>query len=194
MIDLSCAALAAPPGVLQDALPAAAAALPRYAETEGYEPAGLPVLRAAVADRFTARGVPTGPEHILVSNGAMHAFDLLLQLLIGPGDRVLTELPTYPGAIDGVRRIGARTVSVPMASRRLGRRDDARDAAPDRAAAGLPHPRLPQPDRRTRRRRRTPRGAARRAADRHDRRRRRVLRRARVLRGYAQRGRDRLRR
>ena len=116
VIDLSCAALAAPSGVLQDALPAATAALPRYAETEGYEPAGLPVLRQAVADRFTARGVPTGPEHILVSNGAMHAFDLLLQLLIGPGDRVLSELPTYPGAIDAVRRVGARPVSVPTTS------------------------------------------------------------------------------
>ena len=116
VIDLSCAALAAPPGVLQDALPAATAALPQYAETEGYEPAGLPVLRQAIADRFTARGVPTGCEHILVSNGAMHAFDLLLQLLIGPGDRVMSELPTYPGAIDAVRRIGARTVSVPTAA------------------------------------------------------------------------------
>jgi DNA-binding transcriptional MocR family regulator len=116
LVDLSCAALAAPAGVLQDALPAAAAALPRYAESEGYEPAGLPVLRAAIAHRFTERGLPTRPEQILVSNGAMHAYDLLLQLLIGPGDRVLTELPTYPGAIDGIRRIGARAVTVPMAA------------------------------------------------------------------------------
>jgi DNA-binding transcriptional MocR family regulator len=116
LIDLSCGALAAPPGVLQGALPAAAAALPRYAESEGYEPAGLPVLRAAIAHRFTERGLPTRPEQILVSNGAMHAYDLLLQLLIGPGDRVLTELPTYPGAIDGIRRIGARAVTVPMAA------------------------------------------------------------------------------
>ena len=61
-------------GVLQDAVPAAAAALPRYAETEGYEPAGMPVLRAAIADRFTERGVPTRPEQILVTNGAMHAW------------------------------------------------------------------------------------------------------------------------
>jgi DNA-binding transcriptional MocR family regulator len=136
VIDLSCAALAAPPGVLQDALPAAAAALPRYAESEGYEPAGLPVLRAAIADRFTERGVPTGPEHILVSNGAMHAFDLLLQLLIGPGDRVLTELPTYPGAIDAVRRIGARTVSVPMAA------DGGWDVATLRASLRQTSPRL----------------------------------------------------
>jgi DNA-binding transcriptional MocR family regulator len=116
LIDLACAALAAPPGVLQAALPAAAAALPRYAATEGYEPAGLPVLRAAIAHRFTERGLPTRPEQILVSNGAMHAYDLLLQLLIGPGDRVLTELPTYPGAIDGIRRVGARAITVPMAA------------------------------------------------------------------------------
>jgi DNA-binding transcriptional MocR family regulator len=116
VIDLSCAALPAPPGVLQAAVPAAAAALPRYAATEGYEPIGLPVLRAAIAERFTQRGVPTGPDQILVTNGAMHGYDLLLQLLIGPGDRVLTELPTYPGAIDGVRRVGARIVSVPMAA------------------------------------------------------------------------------
>lgn len=136
LIDLSCAALAAPPGVLQDALPAAASALPRYAGTEGYEPAGLGVLRAAIADRFTARGVPTGPEHILVSNGAMHAYDLLLQLLIGPGDRVLTELPTYPGAIDGIRRIGARTVSVPMSP------DGGWDVATMRATLRQTAPRL----------------------------------------------------
>lgn len=116
LIDLSCAALAAPPGVLESALPAAAAALPRYAEGDGYEPAGLPVLRAAIAARFTDRGVPTSSDQILISNGAMHGFDLLLQLLVGPGDRVLTELPTYPGAIDGVRRIGARIVSAPMAA------------------------------------------------------------------------------
>jgi DNA-binding transcriptional MocR family regulator len=115
LIDLSCAALTAPDGVLQSALPAAAAALPRYAQSDGYEPSGLPVVRAAIAARFTERGVPTAPEQILVSNGAMHAFDLLLHALIGPGDRVLAELPTYPGAIDAVRRVGARIVSVPMA-------------------------------------------------------------------------------
>lgn len=116
LIDLSCAALAAPDGVLQAALPAAAAVLPRYAESDGYEPTGLPVLREAIANRFVQRGVPTTPDQILVSNGAMHAFDLLLQTLIGPGDRVLAELPTYPGAIDAARRVGARIVSVPMAA------------------------------------------------------------------------------
>ena len=79
-------------------------------------PAGLPALREAVAQRFTARGVPTTADQILITNGALHGLDLLLRLLIGPGDRVLTELPTYPGALDAIRGNGARVVPVPMAA------------------------------------------------------------------------------
>ncbi len=115
VIDLSCAALPALPGVLQAAVPAAAAALPRYADDEGYEPAGLPVLREAIAARFVARGVPTTADQVLVTSGASHALDLLLRLLVSPGDRMLVELPTYPGALDAARRAGARPVTVPMA-------------------------------------------------------------------------------
>ena len=74
------------------------------------------MLREAVAARFTARGVPTSADQILITNGALHGWDLLLRLLIGPGDRVLTELPTYPGALDAVRGNGGRVVPVPMAA------------------------------------------------------------------------------
>jgi DNA-binding transcriptional MocR family regulator len=115
LIDLSCAALPAPAGVLEPALAAAAAALPGYTRDDGYDPAGLDTLRAAVAARFVARGVPTSPDQILVTNGALHGLDLLLRLLLGPGDRVLTELPTFPGALDAIRGNGARVIPVPMA-------------------------------------------------------------------------------
>jgi DNA-binding transcriptional MocR family regulator len=115
VIDLSCAALPAPPGVLAPALERATAALPRYTCGDGYDPAGLDVLRTAVAARFSARGVPTGPEQVLITSGALHGMDLLLRLLVGPGDRVLTELPTYPGALDAIRASGARIVPVPTA-------------------------------------------------------------------------------
>lgn len=116
VIDLSCAALAAPPGLLPEALAAAARELPELAAREGYDPVGLPALRAAIADRFTRRGVATDPDQILVTNGALHALDLLLRLLTGPGDRVLTELPSYPGAFDAIRANNARVVPVPMAA------------------------------------------------------------------------------
>jgi len=116
VIDLSCATLSAPPGILQSMVVDAAAALPLYAETDGYDPEGLPVLREAIADRFRRRGVPTSADQIFVTNGALHGLDLLMRLLIGPGDRILTELPTYPGTLDAARRVGARTVAVPMAA------------------------------------------------------------------------------
>ncbi|PZS24601.1 MAG: GntR family transcriptional regulator [Pseudonocardiales bacterium] len=116
VIDLSCAALPAPPGVLEAALAGAAAQLTPFTRNDGYDPSGLPALRHAVAQRFTARGVATSPDQILITNGALHALDLLLRLLIGPGDRVLTELPTYSGALDAVRGNSARVVPVPMAA------------------------------------------------------------------------------
>jgi DNA-binding transcriptional MocR family regulator len=116
VIDLSCAALPGPDTALQRALAAAAAALPRHTVSEGYEPAGLHTLRAAIAQRFTLRGVPTTPEQIMVTGGALHAWDLVLRLLGGPGDRVVIELPTYPGAVDGIRRAGVRAIPVPMAA------------------------------------------------------------------------------
>lgn len=115
VIDLSCATLPAPPDVLPAIVVAAAQQLRPYLLGDGYEPAGLPVLRNAVAERFTGRGVPTRPEQILITNGSLHGVDLLLRLLIGPGDRVLTELPTYPGALDAIRANGGRVVPVSMA-------------------------------------------------------------------------------
>lgn len=115
LIDLSCAALPAPPH-LMPAAEAAASQLGPYLRCDGYEPAGLPVLREAVAERFTGRGVPTRPDQILITNGSLHALDLLLRLLVGPGDRVITELPTYPGALDAIRANGGRILPVPMAA------------------------------------------------------------------------------
>ncbi|MFH9223563.1 hypothetical protein [Streptomyces lydicus] len=43
-----------------------------------YHPYGLPDLRAAVAERFTRRGLATVPEQILVTSGAQHALTLVL--------------------------------------------------------------------------------------------------------------------
>jgi DNA-binding transcriptional MocR family regulator len=114
VIDLSCAAASAPEGDLHAALAKATAELPRHLPGPGYDPAGMPVLRAAIADAFTARGAPTTPDQILVAAGALHALTLLLRVLAGPGDRVLVEHPTYAAAIDAVRAAGARPVPVAL--------------------------------------------------------------------------------
>jgi DNA-binding transcriptional MocR family regulator len=114
MIDLSCAASAAPEGALHAALATATAELPRHLPGPGYDAAGLPVLRDAIARHLTNHGAPTEPEQVLVTAGALHAFTLLLRVLAGPGERVVVEHPTYAAALDTVRAAGARPVPVPM--------------------------------------------------------------------------------
>lgn len=114
VIDLSCAATAAPDGDLHRALAAATAELPRHLPGPGYDSAGLPVLREAIAAYLTRLGAPTTSDQVLVTAGALHALTLLLRVLSGPGDRVLVEHPTYAAALDAVRASGARPVPVPM--------------------------------------------------------------------------------
>ncbi|MGW7082322.1 MocR-like transcription factor YczR [Streptomyces sp. NPDC054871] len=114
MLDLAVAAPGAPEAELSDALAAAALALPRHASTPGYHPYGLPELREAVAERFTRRGLPTLPDQILITTGAQHALSLTLSLLGRPGDRILVENPSYPNALDAIRRAGLRATPVPV--------------------------------------------------------------------------------
>ncbi|WP_198663833.1 MocR-like transcription factor YczR [Jiangella endophytica] len=115
LLDLAHAAPEAPAEVRR-AYDAALEQLPRHLPGSGYHLFGLPELRAAVADRLTARGLPTLPEQVLVTSGAQHAFTLALQLVTGSGDRVLVEQPTYPNALDAIGRHGATAVPVPLAA------------------------------------------------------------------------------
>jgi DNA-binding transcriptional MocR family regulator len=86
----------------------------RLTQGSGYLPYGLAGLRAAIASMLTTfHGIPTTPEQVLVTTGAMQALDLLLRCEATPGQPVVTEDPTYPGFIDALHRSGARPVGVP---------------------------------------------------------------------------------
>ena len=111
VLDLAHAAPAAPPEVAA-AFASALGDLPRHLPGHGYSPAGLPELRARIAARFTARGLPTVAEQVLVTAGALHAITVALEVLVRPGDRVLVEHPSYPNALDAVRSQRARLVPV----------------------------------------------------------------------------------
>ncbi|MGY5136892.1 MocR-like transcription factor YczR [Streptomyces nigrescens] len=113
-IDLARAAPGLPEQTLTDALAQIAPQLAEHAHTPGYHPYGLPGLRAAIAEGFTRRGLATLPEQILVTSGAQHALTLVLGLLSRPGDRIVVENPSYPNALDAMRRGRLRTVSVPV--------------------------------------------------------------------------------
>jgi DNA-binding transcriptional MocR family regulator len=108
-LDLARAAPAAP-SVFGECVAAAVTELPRYTSGPGYEPYGLAGLRQAVAARYTARGLPTLPEQILITTGAQHALCLVLRAFVHPGDAVVVESPIYPHALDALRHAGARLV------------------------------------------------------------------------------------
>jgi DNA-binding transcriptional MocR family regulator len=112
-IDLNCAAASAPPGVAA-AYAEAATEMPAYFGGHGYFPAGLPELQAAIAATYEARGLPTAPEQVMVTPGALSAAAIVAQAFTGPGDRVLVESPVYPNATLSIRNSGARLTGVPV--------------------------------------------------------------------------------
>lgn len=113
VVDLSYAAPAALPAV-GEAYREAMDLLPEHLAGHGLGIVGLPRLRQAVADRYTARGVPTRPEQILVTHGAQQAMTLVVGLLTAPGDRVLVEHPTYPHTIEAITAAGGRVAPVAL--------------------------------------------------------------------------------
>ncbi|WP_432492483.1 PLP-dependent aminotransferase family protein [Kineococcus gypseus] len=114
VLDLTRAVLPCAPQVHAAAVRAAAELPARAAAGSGYDLVGLPELRELVAARYTARGLPTRADEVLVTPGAQAAIGLLARTLTSPGDRVLVESPTYPHALDALRAVGARPVAVPV--------------------------------------------------------------------------------
>ncbi len=97
-------------GVMSDVALSASTIVSRV----GYDVFGRIELREAIAQRYRERGIPTSPNEIVVTTGAQSAIHLLASVLLGRGDRVLIETPTYPHAADALRRADARLVGVPV--------------------------------------------------------------------------------
>ena len=78
----------------------------------GYTQAlGLPVLRAAIAERY---GVAA--NRVAVTTGASGALNLLAQILIDPGDEVLVSDPGYPCNDVFVQAAGGAVRRVPVSA------------------------------------------------------------------------------
>ena len=110
-LDFSKAAMPALPGLAEVAA-RAASEFPAYLGGSGFDPLGLPELRDAVARRYTARGLPTDADQVMITIGAQHAIALVARTLLARGDSALVESPSYPHAYDAIRMTGARLVPV----------------------------------------------------------------------------------
>lgn len=102
-----------PPHVVEAGIRALRAGLTHYAV-----PAGIPELRAAVADHVRLRGVRASAEHVVVTAGAKPMLFYALLSLVEPGDEVLCPDPGFPIYESVVRLAGGRPVPYPMDAER----------------------------------------------------------------------------
>lgn len=113
-VSLAAAALSAPAAAVMEAFAEATHDVTPYLHQPGHELVGVTAMREAVAERYCERGLPTEPDEVLVTTGALHAIGLILTTYVQAGDRVLVEQPTYHGALSAITTAGARPVPVAM--------------------------------------------------------------------------------
>src|SRR3954453_3304522 len=81
----------------------------QYAPTEGMAAVG-----EAIATVMAAEGMDVDPEDVLVTTGGQQVIDLVCKTLIDPGDVIVAEAPTYPGAVPAFCAYQADVVQIPM--------------------------------------------------------------------------------
>jgi len=79
----------------------------QYGATEGEV-----ALREALSAWMGRRGIAAAPDRIVVTSGSGQALDLVLKVLLDPGDTILVERPTYSTALQAMRLAGARPQGV----------------------------------------------------------------------------------
>lgn len=79
-------------------------------ESQGYQP-----LRSAISDYLgVIRGIQADHQDISITAGAQQGIELLVRLLINPGDYVVFEDPGYTSAMTVFEMYGAKIISIPV--------------------------------------------------------------------------------
>ncbi|WP_162375558.1 aminotransferase class I/II-fold pyridoxal phosphate-dependent enzyme [Ancylobacter sp. TS-1] len=79
------------------------------------DPAGLPVLRAAIAGHLaTWRGIAPDPGRVIVTHGIQEGLSIAARLFLGPDAAAVVENPCYQGASFAFEATGARIERVPV--------------------------------------------------------------------------------
>ncbi len=81
----------------------------QYGPTEG-----LAELRELIADIMGQEGARAGVDDIMVTSGGQQAIDLSIRTFVNPGDTILAEGPTYPGAVPSFTTYEARVEHIPL--------------------------------------------------------------------------------
>ncbi|MFL5894808.1 MAG: PLP-dependent aminotransferase family protein [Thermoleophilaceae bacterium] len=100
----------------------------QYGPTEG-----LVETKDCIAEVMRAEGMRVDPEDVVVTTGGQQVIDLVTKTLVDPGDVIVAEAPTYPGAVPTFYSYQADVVQIEMD--RDGMRTDLLEEALDRLEA-----------------------------------------------------------
>jgi 2-aminoadipate transaminase len=81
----------------------------QYGPTEG-----LTLVKRCIADVMREEAMEVDPDEVLVTTGGQQVIDLVCKTLLDPGDVVVCEAPTYPGAVPTFCAYEADVVQVTM--------------------------------------------------------------------------------
>ncbi len=81
----------------------------QYGPTEGLDEAKGPIV-----DVMAAEGMEVEPDDLLITTGGQQVIDLVCKTLIDPGDVIIAEGPTYPGAVPSFVSYQADVVQIEM--------------------------------------------------------------------------------
>jgi 2-aminoadipate transaminase len=79
----------------------------QYGPTEGFRE-----TVDCIVEVMGAEGMLPDPEDVIVTTGGQQAIDLICKALVDPGDAVICEAPTYPGAIPVFCSYQAETIQI----------------------------------------------------------------------------------
>src|ERR1700740_2794338 len=77
--------------------------------SDGYAP-----LKEALLELLRREGIPAKDENLLITGGCQQSLDLISKAFVRPGDSVILENPTYPGAVTIFNGARARCLAVPV--------------------------------------------------------------------------------
>jgi 2-aminoadipate transaminase len=85
-----------------------AAAL-QYGPTDGFAP-----LKHDLVEVMKEEGTTCFPEDVLITHGGQQGLELISKIFINPGDNIITEAPSYVGALNSFLSYQPRVHTIPM--------------------------------------------------------------------------------
>ena len=81
----------------------------QYGPTTGYPP-----LLGSLKEYLRSKGLPLDGQELIITTGAQQAINLLSKVFIDPGDVVVTENPSFIGALAAFMSYGAQLKGAPL--------------------------------------------------------------------------------